>query len=179
MDMLRFHKFTIGHAWTSEFGCSDKEEEFHWLIKWASYIFHWIWLIKFTKIDLNLLRPNSPVCLLLLLSVWWSGTRRCITLEGRGINLSLVMVRTSLSIHQPCCWQPTTMTVLCHCTRSSYWRYVPKLILYIKHSRLVHHFNFSNSAFICLVIIIDHAPCSMRELGDQSSNESHPRTHRM
>jgi hypothetical protein len=22
-----------GHAWTSDFGCSDKEEEFHWLIK--------------------------------------------------------------------------------------------------------------------------------------------------
>ncbi|KAK2398349.1 prolyl endopeptidase [Trifolium repens] len=23
------------HAWTSDFGCSDKEEEFHWLIKYS------------------------------------------------------------------------------------------------------------------------------------------------
>ncbi|KAI8003028.1 Prolyl endopeptidase [Camellia lanceoleosa] len=35
MDMLRFHKFTIGHRWTCDFGCSEKEEEFHWLIKYS------------------------------------------------------------------------------------------------------------------------------------------------
>lgn len=33
MDMLKFHKFTIGHAWTTDFGCSEDKGQFEWLIK--------------------------------------------------------------------------------------------------------------------------------------------------
>jgi len=35
MDMLRFHKFTIGHAWTTDFGCADIKEQFQWLVKYS------------------------------------------------------------------------------------------------------------------------------------------------
>ncbi|KAF4092562.1 hypothetical protein AMELA_G00022300 [Ameiurus melas] len=35
MDMLKFHKFTIGHAWTTDYGCADNPEQFKWLIKYS------------------------------------------------------------------------------------------------------------------------------------------------
>uniref|UniRef100_A0A672TA18 Prolyl endopeptidase n=1 Tax=Sinocyclocheilus grahami TaxID=75366 RepID=A0A672TA18_SINGR len=35
MDMLKFHKFTIGHAWTTDFGCSEIKAQFDWLIKYS------------------------------------------------------------------------------------------------------------------------------------------------
>lgn len=35
MDMLKFHKFTIGHAWTTDYGCSDSKQHFEWLLRYA------------------------------------------------------------------------------------------------------------------------------------------------
>ncbi len=35
MDMLRFHKFTIGWGWTSDFGSADEPAEFPWLIAYS------------------------------------------------------------------------------------------------------------------------------------------------
>ena len=35
MDMLRYHKFTIGWGWVVEYGSSDNEEQFEYIYKYS------------------------------------------------------------------------------------------------------------------------------------------------
>jgi len=35
MDMLRYHKFTVGWGWAGEYGTSDKEPDFKWLYAYS------------------------------------------------------------------------------------------------------------------------------------------------
>src|SRR5690606_18113910 len=37
LDMLRYHKFTIGACWATDYGRSDNEDEFKYLIKYSPY----------------------------------------------------------------------------------------------------------------------------------------------
>ena len=51
MDMLRFHKFTIGHAWVSDYGNPNEEIHFKNVFKYeAPYLFY----IHINYLNINL-----------------------------------------------------------------------------------------------------------------------------
>ena len=47
--MLRFHKFTIGSYWVSDYGCSDNKEQFECMIKFVILKLYSIFRLKLEK----------------------------------------------------------------------------------------------------------------------------------
>lgn len=39
--MLRFHKFTIGSYWTSDYGCSENKDEFEYMMKYLLFLIYY------------------------------------------------------------------------------------------------------------------------------------------
>ena len=37
LDLLRYHLFTIGYAWKSDYGDPDVKEDFEFIYKWSPY----------------------------------------------------------------------------------------------------------------------------------------------
>ena len=70
MDMLNFHKYTVGRGYIPEFGCSDEKEHFDNLYKWAEFITKkevfivWTFYMMIELFSIDWIKPGNTIIVL-------------------------------------------------------------------------------------------------------------------